>query len=108
VVALHAWKAGHVQLDHRGQLPDGLAARSVAAAAALDEAVAGVRTDYPSVTIEKELVALAPGLALTEASTNASLVVTGSRGHGALAGLLLGSVSNHVLRHAQCPVAVVR
>lgn len=108
IVALHAWKPGRVQLDDRGQLPESIAARSVAAAAETDEYVAGVRTDYPSVTIESDAVPMAPGLALTEASKNASLVVTGSRGHGALAGILLGSVSHHVLHHAQCPVAVVR
>jgi nucleotide-binding universal stress UspA family protein len=108
VVALHAWKPGPVQLDHRGQLPDALADRSEAAEAALAEYVLAVHADHPTVTIERESVAMAPGLALTEASTNASLVVTGSRGHGALAGLLLGSVSHRVLLHAQCPVAVVR
>ncbi|HET7690706.1 MAG TPA: universal stress protein [Nocardioidaceae bacterium] len=108
VVALHAWNAGHVQLDHRGQLPDEVGARSVKAAAVLDESVAGVQLDYPAVTIEEELVAMPPAEALVEASANASLVVTGSRGRGALAGLLLGSVSHHVVRLGQCPVAVVR
>lgn len=108
VVALHAWKAGPVQLDHRGLLPERIAARSVEAAAALEEHLAGVHTDYPDLTIEPDVVPMAPGLALTEASKHASLVVTGSRGRGALAGLLLGSVSHHVLHHAQCPVVVVR
>jgi nucleotide-binding universal stress UspA family protein len=36
------------------------------------------------------------------------LVAIGSRGHGRLAGLLLGSVAQKVLAHAACPVLVVR
>ncbi|WP_148043294.1 universal stress protein [Flexivirga caeni] len=39
---------------------------------------------------------------------DASLLVTGTRGHGGFAGLLLGSVSHAVLGGARCPIAVVR
>ena len=38
----------------------------------------------------------------------ADLVVVGSRGHGRLAGLLLGSVAQKVMAHASCPVLVAR
>jgi nucleotide-binding universal stress UspA family protein len=107
VVAAHSWKPGRANVDLRGQLPRKLAERSLAADTALAECVGELRADHPTVELEMETVALPPALALTEASATASLVVTGSRGRGVLTGLLLGSVSHHLLHRAQCPVAVV-
>jgi nucleotide-binding universal stress UspA family protein len=49
-----------------------------------------------------------PAAFLVRRSATADLVVVGSHGHGAFAGMILGSVSNAVTHAARCPVAVVR
>ena len=58
--------------------------------------------------VELRAVCDLPGRALLRAGQDASLIVVGARGMGGFRGLLLGSVSRHVLHGATCPVAVVR
>jgi nucleotide-binding universal stress UspA family protein len=45
---------------------------------------------------------------LIERSEEADLLVVGSRGHGGFVGMLLGSVTQHLVAHANCPVVIVR
>ena len=49
-----------------------------------------------------------PADVLVRFSEAADLVVLGSRGHGGFVGALIGSVSQHVVAHAECPVVVIR
>ena len=48
-----------------------------------------------------------PAAALLRAAETAELLVVGSRGRGGFSGLLLGSVSQHCIQQAPCPVAVI-
>jgi nucleotide-binding universal stress UspA family protein len=74
----------------------------------LAERLAGWAAKYPDVPVRRLVVRDRPAHMLVEESGRAQLVVVGSRGRGGFAGLLLGSVSQALLHHAHCPVAVVR
>jgi nucleotide-binding universal stress UspA family protein len=67
-----------------------------------------VRARHPDVDIVIRIVEGHPALVLVERSKEAALLVVGNRGHRELTGLLLGSVSEHCVAHAHCPVLVVR
>ncbi|MFJ6003807.1 universal stress protein [Arthrobacter sp. NPDC092385] len=62
----------------------------------------------PDLDVSKRLVAGFPAEVLTRLSAEASLLVTGTRGLGGFAGLLVGSVSLHLASSASCPIMVVR
>lgn len=76
--------------------------------AALEAQVAPVRAENPQLTIECSVVHGKVAQKLIEASKNVDLIVVGSRGRGGFSGLLLGSVSDQVVQHAQCGVLVDR
>ncbi|MER6529672.1 universal stress protein [Streptomyces sp. NPDC001508] len=62
----------------------------------------------PGVKIDTDVVPEEPADALLREAGHAFAVVTGTRGHGALTELLLGSVGRTVADHAEGPVIVVR
>jgi nucleotide-binding universal stress UspA family protein len=113
---VHAIHAIHAVHDRAALLPmppvsarDRVAPnQDITARELLADAVAPWALKYPGVEVEITVVEASAAWALVQASKGAALVVVGSRGHGGFAGLLLGSVSQALLRHADCPVAVVR
>ena len=60
--------------------------------------------------IHTEFIEGSPAEAIIDVAVTrkSDVIVMGSRGHGTLAGLLLGSTSQKVVSHAPCPVLIVR
>ncbi|MFI9267553.1 universal stress protein [Streptomyces werraensis] len=74
----------------------------------LEDAMKPWMAAHPEVIVTPRLERGRVRQQLLEATRGAQLVVAGARGHGGVAGMLLGSVSQALLHHAECPVAVVR
>jgi nucleotide-binding universal stress UspA family protein len=74
----------------------------------LDDALAPTLEAHPGLRVRSVVVRGHPAPALVEASRGADLLVVGSRGHGEFSGMLLGSVSEHCVTNAHCPVLVLR
>ena len=78
------------------------------AVAALDAAVVAAVGPEAAATVERRVgLGLAPAVLLRAAAPD-DLLVVGARGLGGFKELLVGSVSQHCLHHARCPVALVR
>jgi nucleotide-binding universal stress UspA family protein len=106
LVAVHAWSDS--TLDAAGWALLEWDAIEAGERELLAERLAGWSEKYPDVVVTREVVRDNPAAALVSRSRRAQLVVVGSRGRGSVRGALLGSVSQVLLRHAGCPVAVVR
>lgn len=109
LVAVHAW-THPVSIEPGDMLPlvydvDALDAEEKLL---LAEAVAGWSERYPDVPVTRRTVRGQAARVLLEESAAAQLLVVGARGKGGFAGLLLGSVSQALLHHAACPLAIVR
>ena len=74
----------------------------------LATAATRVREENPTLQVTDELAAADARQVLEDLSRDAAVLVVGSRGHGALKRMLLGSTSAWLARHAHSPLLVVR
>ena len=73
----------------------------------IDISVSRVAAIAPNVSVRSILREAEAGPALVELSTGADLLVVGSRGHGGLREMLLGSVGTYCARHSHCSTVIV-
>ncbi|WP_165970392.1 universal stress protein [Actinomadura sp. 6K520] len=104
VHAVVAWES--VPVDELPPLADEAGMR-LAAETRLARMMDALRKSHPGVNVRAEVVSGAPREVLMKAADGARLLVVGSRGLGGFRGLMLGSVSQALVQHAPCPVAVV-
>lgn len=78
------------------------------AASELDQVITAVTGTAPGVEIRPHVVQAHPARALLDCAKGADLLVVGNRGHGGFTEALLGSVGQHCVQHAACPVVVIR
>ena len=74
----------------------------------LTEAIAEMCTTDTEVEVLPRVVQGRAGPVLVAAAEGADLLVVGCQGHGGLAEALLGSVGQYCVRHAPCPVVIMR
>jgi nucleotide-binding universal stress UspA family protein len=107
LAALHTWSDVVFDVDAAAVPPNRDVLEADERQALADQV--GVWADkFPDVEVEMLVNCDQPTRSLLEHSSRAQLVVVGSRGHGQVAGMVLGSVSNALVHRASCPVAIVR
>lgn len=107
VQVVHAWEPMVLYGPTVGATPYDVETVESAAGRLADDAVAAATAAAPDVPVERTVVIGGPAQSLLEAAKDADLVVVGRRGLGGFGRLLLGSVSDHVVRHAETTVVVV-
>ncbi|MFD3573132.1 universal stress protein [Streptomyces sp. NPDC058644] len=74
----------------------------------LDRAASAIRAAHPGLPVVERLVTDSAVAALLTSAADTELLVLGSRGFGAVAGAMLGSVSQRVIARSSRPLVLVR
>ena len=106
LIAVHAWHLPYTASGFYVSWPDPTELAE-GADRFLRQQLEHVDTTGLVTPVECRAVADRASAALVEASSLASVVVVGSRGHGQLTNAVIGSVSDQVAHHATSPVVVV-
>jgi nucleotide-binding universal stress UspA family protein len=104
---VRAWQVLYPVAAPVAGYPVDVDAMEATARAGLDRTLAALGADGLPEPVAGRLVQGPAGPAILDAARGADLIVLGTRGHGAVTGALLGSVTHQVARHAPGPVVVI-
>ena len=108
LVVVHAWEPPLPYYVDAAEIQDLVDSCRRAAELAVSELLAGWSERHPDITITRVFETRHPVEALVGHSTEADLVVIGTRGGGGIPGLALGSVARAVVAGSCAPVQLVR
>jgi nucleotide-binding universal stress UspA family protein len=106
LLAITSWHYPNAY-GYEGALDDGEWRPDQDAAQIQAHALAGAADVLDGIAVETLVTEGQTAVVLVDASKKVDLLVVGSRGHGQLTGVLLGSVSEYCAAHSECPVVVV-
>ena len=106
LIALHAYRYPPVATTYAPNPGCDDASLRELAELTLADALDDVEARNPDVKIERRIDHGPAARVLLTAADGAAALVVGARGLGGFTGLIVGSVSQQVLRHAHCPVLV--
>ena len=107
VTVVHAWIPAMFGAIEFAAPVLGIATFDATAKLTVEEALGESNVDGLTGPVDTAIVEGGAAQAILHAAEDASLIVVGSHGRGAVAGMLLGSVSQQVIHHAACPVVIV-
>jgi nucleotide-binding universal stress UspA family protein len=107
VEVVHAWEVPYGPGERFAAVAFDSTPLEDAARRTLDAAVESADTSGLHNPVTRTLAVGSAAANILRAAEGADLVVVGSRGLGGFKGMVLGSVSYHIVHHATCPVVVL-
>jgi nucleotide-binding universal stress UspA family protein len=106
LIAVHAYRYPPVAAAYAPNPGVNVVPHRELARRTLDQALGPIEAANPDVKIERRIEHGPAARVLLTAADGAAALVVGARGLGGFTGLIAGSVSQQVLRHAHCPVLI--
>ncbi|HVW22097.1 MAG TPA: universal stress protein [Opitutaceae bacterium] len=107
IILVHAFQSAPILDPYANVVQQAALESEYEARTKLERLSVGLENDNFEATAHLLLGAPGPSIVAEAERQGAHWIVLGSQGHGALRHLLVGSTTQHVIKHATCPVLVI-